>query len=78
MPSSPNWEIRYVSKGQRVMKNQELMAELEKSVDDKSEKDRLMESFLGYIICCTQVACSFYSLLQIPLAFGSKQSRFNL
>ncbi|XP_019710993.1 sucrose synthase 7 [Elaeis guineensis] len=47
---------RYVSKGQRIMKNKELMEELEKSVDDKIEKDRLMEGFLGYIICCTQEA----------------------
>ncbi|XP_038971006.1 sucrose synthase 7-like isoform X2 [Phoenix dactylifera] len=47
---------RYVAKGRRLMKNQELVAELEKSVDDKLEKDRLMEGFLGYIICCTQEA----------------------
>ncbi|KAG1361120.1 putative Sucrose synthase 6 [Cocos nucifera] len=47
---------RYVSKGRRVMKNQELIAELEKSVDDKSDLDRLMEGFLGYTISCTQEA----------------------
>ena len=37
------------------MKNQQLMEELEKSMDDKVEKDKLMEGFLGYIICSTQV-----------------------
>ncbi|XP_072995765.1 sucrose synthase 7-like [Typha latifolia] len=47
---------RYVSKGKRLMKNQQLMEELEKSMDDKVEKDKLMEGFLGYIICCTQEA----------------------
>ena len=47
--------IRYVGKGKRLMKNKQLMEELEKSMDDKVEKQRLMEGFLGYIICSTQV-----------------------
>ncbi|KAF3320406.1 sucrose synthase [Carex littledalei] len=47
---------RYISKGKRLMKNQQLMEELEKSMDDKVEKDKLMEGFLGYIICSTQEA----------------------
>ncbi|KAJ4802515.1 Sucrose synthase [Rhynchospora pubera] len=47
---------RYVSKGKRLMKNKHLMDELEKSMDDKVEKDKLMEGFLGYIICSTQEA----------------------
>lgn len=47
---------RYVSKGKRLMKNKQLMEELEKSMDDKIEKERLMEGFLGYIICSTQEA----------------------
>ncbi|RZS01936.1 hypothetical protein BHM03_00031891 [Ensete ventricosum] len=41
---------RYVSKGKRVMKNPQLMEELEKSIDDKAEKAKVMEGFLGYII----------------------------
>jgi Sucrose synthase len=48
-------QFRYISKGKRLMKNQALMDELEKSMDDKVEKDKLMEGFLGYIICSTQV-----------------------
>ncbi|PKA60622.1 Sucrose synthase 7 [Apostasia shenzhenica] len=47
---------KYVSKGKRLMKNQQLMEELEKSMDDKVEKTKLMEGFLGYIICSTQEA----------------------
>ncbi|KAK8934713.1 Sucrose synthase 7 [Platanthera zijinensis] len=47
---------RYVSKGKRVVKNQELIEELEKSMDDKIEKTKLMEGFLGYIIFSTQEA----------------------
>ncbi|THU58383.1 hypothetical protein C4D60_Mb03t13670 [Musa balbisiana] len=47
---------RYVSKGKRVMKNPQLMEELEKSIDDKAEKAKVMEGFLGYIICSTQEA----------------------
>nr|APT67192.1 Susy7 [Bambusa emeiensis] len=47
---------RYVSKGRRLMKNQQLMDELDKSLDDKGEKEKLVEGFLGYIICSTQEA----------------------
>ena len=50
---------RYVSKGKRLMKNQQLMEELRQSMDDKVEIERLMEGFLGYIICSTQVNCFF-------------------
>ncbi|XP_020241227.1 sucrose synthase 7-like isoform X2 [Asparagus officinalis] len=47
---------RYVSEGKRLMKKENLLEELEKSMDDKMEKERLMEGFLGYIICSTQEA----------------------
>ncbi|KAJ8459376.1 hypothetical protein OPV22_032302 [Ensete ventricosum] len=47
---------RYVSKGRRLMKNQQLMAELESTMDDKVEKSKLMEGFLGLVICWTQEA----------------------
>ncbi|KAM0891417.1 hypothetical protein ACQ4PT_026416 [Festuca glaucescens] len=47
---------RYVSKGRRLLKNPQLMEELEKSLDDKVEKEKLVEGFLGYIICSTQEA----------------------
>lgn len=48
---------RYVSKGRRLMKNQQLMEELEQSAgDDKVEKAKLAEGFLGYVICSTQEA----------------------
>lgn len=40
------------------MKNQQLIEELEKSLDDKVEKEKLVEGFLGYIICSTQVISS--------------------
>ncbi|TVU27586.1 hypothetical protein EJB05_19077 [Eragrostis curvula] len=45
---------RYVSKGRRLMKNQQLMEELHKSTDDKLDKDKLAQGFLGYIVCSTQ------------------------
>ncbi|XP_073012023.1 sucrose synthase 7-like [Typha latifolia] len=47
---------RYVSKGKRVMKSQQLMEELENSIDDKVEKAKLVESILGHFICSTQEA----------------------
>lgn len=46
------------------MKNQQLMEELEKSMDDKVEKERLMEGFLGYIICSTKVNFNFTYFLK--------------
>ncbi|KAK1262263.1 Sucrose synthase 7 [Acorus gramineus] len=46
----------YAGKGKRLMKNHQLMDELEKSMDDRIEKARVMEGFLGYIICSTQEA----------------------
>ncbi|KAJ0963883.1 hypothetical protein J5N97_029005 [Dioscorea zingiberensis] len=46
----------YVSKGKRLMKNKQLMDELEKAMDDRIEKERLMEGFLGFIICSTPEA----------------------
>jgi len=47
-----------VSKGKRLLKNQQLIEELEKSLDDKVEKEKLVEGFLGYVICSTQVISS--------------------
>ncbi|KAL6603412.1 hypothetical protein ACP70R_043773 [Stipagrostis hirtigluma subsp. patula] len=47
---------RYVSKGRRLLKNQQLIEELEKSMDDKIEREKLVEGFLGYIIYSTQEA----------------------
>ncbi|KAI4969092.1 hypothetical protein ZWY2020_000006 [Hordeum vulgare] len=38
----------------RLLKNQQLVEELEKSLDDKAEMEKLVEGFLGYIICSTQ------------------------
>lgn len=49
------------------------MDELEKSLDDKIEKERLMEGFLGYIICSTQVCDKFFAVnwtsLRVTLLF---------
>ncbi|KAL6912372.1 hypothetical protein ACP4OV_001177 [Aristida adscensionis] len=47
---------RYVSKGRRLMKKQQLMEELQKSMDDKLDRDKLAQSFLGYVISSTQEA----------------------
>uniref|UniRef100_A0A0E0K7C1 Sucrose synthase n=2 Tax=Oryza punctata TaxID=4537 RepID=A0A0E0K7C1_ORYPU len=47
---------RYVSQGRRLMKRQQLLDELDKSVDDKADKDHLLQGFLGYVISSTQEA----------------------
>ncbi|RWR78550.1 Sucrose synthase [Cinnamomum micranthum f. kanehirae] len=47
---------RYAGKGKRLMKLQHLMEELEKAIEDKVERTKVLEGFLGYIICSTQEA----------------------
>lgn len=54
--------FRYVSKGRRLLKNQQLIEELDKSLDDKVEREKLVEGFLGYIICSTQVISSHVNI----------------
>ncbi|XP_026402802.1 sucrose synthase 7-like isoform X2 [Papaver somniferum] len=47
---------RYIAKGKRLMKLQNLMDEMEKSIDDKLERTQVLEGLLGYILCSTQEA----------------------
>lgn len=57
------WQcFRYLSKGKRLLKNQQLLEELEKALDDKVEKEKLVEGFLGYIICSTPVISSRFKI----------------
>ena len=37
------------------MKNQQLMEEMESALDDKVEKAKILEGFLGYIVSSAQV-----------------------
>ena len=69
---------RYVSKGRRLLKNQQLMEELERSLDDKVEKEKLVEGFLGYIICSTQVTCYFALKLPNSLLLTGEPIKFFL
>lgn len=62
--------FRYVAKGNRLMKNQQLMEELDQSMDDRIEKTRLMEGFLGYIICSTQVIFFYFSSILVSGGTG--------
>lgn len=63
---------RYVSQGKRLMKRQQLLDELDKSVDDKADKDQLLQGFLGYVISSTQVGelLTFSSLCQSNIIHG--------
>ncbi|XXG39245.1 hypothetical protein AAC387_Pa01g0255 [Persea americana] len=47
---------RYAGKGKRLMKLQHLMEELENAIEDKVERTKVLEGFLGYIIYSTQEA----------------------
>ncbi|KAL5748702.1 hypothetical protein ACOSQ2_025999 [Xanthoceras sorbifolium] len=47
---------RFVESGKRLMKRQHLMGELEKSIEDKNERSKVLDGLLGYILSCTQEA----------------------
>ncbi|XP_010270733.1 PREDICTED: sucrose synthase 7-like isoform X6 [Nelumbo nucifera] len=46
----------YVSKGRRLIKRQHLMDEMEKTIEDKLERAKVLEGLLGYILASTQEA----------------------
>lgn len=46
---------RFVAKGKRLMKRHHLMDEVEKSIEDKIERGKVLEGLLGYILSSTQV-----------------------
>lgn len=47
---------RFVAEGKRLMKRQDLMIELKKCIDDKHEREKILEGLFGYVLSCTQEA----------------------
>ncbi|KAJ1377368.1 Sucrose synthase [Sesbania bispinosa] len=47
---------KYLEKGRRIMKLQHLMEEMERVIDDKTERNRVLEGILGFIVTSTQEA----------------------
>ncbi|KAL9334776.1 hypothetical protein Peur_071957 [Populus x canadensis] len=47
---------RFVAPGKRLMKRQHLMDEVDESIQDKNERQNVLEGLLGYILSCTQEA----------------------
>ncbi|XP_014516351.1 sucrose synthase 7 [Vigna radiata var. radiata] len=47
---------RFVASGKRLMKQYHVMDDVEKSVEDKAERKKLLDGMLGYIFSCTQEA----------------------
>nr|XP_034925681.1 sucrose synthase 7-like [Populus alba]TKS17424.1 sucrose synthase 7-like isoform X2 [Populus alba] len=47
---------RFVAPGRRLMKRQHIMDEVDKSIQDKNERQKVLEGLLGYILCSTQEA----------------------
>ncbi|ONI14871.1 hypothetical protein PRUPE_3G014100 [Prunus persica] len=47
---------KYIEKGKRIMKLPHLMSEMETVIDDKVERNQVLEGVLGYILCSTQEA----------------------
>ncbi|GFS35293.1 sucrose synthase 6 [Actinidia rufa] len=47
---------KYIEKGKRLMKLHHLMSEMEKVIDDKTEREQILNGLLGYILCTTQEA----------------------
>lgn len=59
--------------GKRLMKRSNLMAEVEKSIEDKIERGKVLEGLLGYILSSTQVLILF--ILQMPASFEFENRR---
>ncbi|KAL9673132.1 hypothetical protein QQ045_029385 [Rhodiola kirilowii] len=49
---------RFVAKGKRLMKLNDIMDEVYETIDDETERNIVLESLLGYILCSTQEAVS--------------------
>ncbi|KAL4316564.1 hypothetical protein AHAS_Ahas15G0297700 [Arachis hypogaea] len=47
---------RFVARGKRLLKHQQIMEDLEKAVEDRGERNKLLEGLLGYILSSTQEA----------------------
>ncbi|PON75289.1 Sucrose synthase [Parasponia andersonii] len=47
---------KYIEKGKRIMKLHHLMDEMERAIQDKVERNCVLEGVLGYILCSTQEA----------------------
>lgn len=64
---------KYMEKGRRIMTLHHLMDELESAIDAKTERERILGSDLGYILCYTQEA------LVVPphMAFAVRRSPGN-
>lgn len=56
---------KYVEKGKRTMKLTHLMAEMETVIDDKAERNHVLEGVLGYILCSTQVFFLFITFFLV-------------
>lgn len=46
---------KYLEKGRRIMKIHHLMEEMDRTIDDKSERNQVLEGTLGFILSTTQV-----------------------
>ncbi|KAA0036057.1 sucrose synthase 6 [Cucumis melo var. makuwa] len=53
---------RFVENGKRLMKCQDLMKDVEITIEDKRERSHVLEGFLGYILSNTQVILELFSL----------------
>lgn len=46
---------RFVAEGKKLMKYQEIMEDMENSIEDKAERIKVLEGLLGYILSSTKV-----------------------
>ncbi|XP_015883968.1 sucrose synthase 7-like isoform X2 [Ziziphus jujuba] len=47
---------RFVAEGKRLMKYQEIMEDMEKAIEDKAERNKVLEGLLGFILSSTKEA----------------------
>ncbi|CAI0380467.1 unnamed protein product [Linum tenue] len=48
--------FQFLESGKRLMKHKNIMEELEGTIQDKGERDKVLEGLLGYIMSCTHEA----------------------
>lgn len=51
---------RFVENGKRLMKCQDLMKDVEITIEDKRERSHVLEGFLGYVLSNTQVILKLF------------------
>lgn len=68
---------KYLEKGRRIMKLDELMEEVERTIDDINERHYVLEGNLGFILSSTQVLFIFGLICLITQILSILENIYN-